>query len=48
MKNRVLGRTGLSVSEIGLGSEAFVNQDDAFAQELINAALKAGVNYFDL
>ncbi|NBI16760.1 aldo/keto reductase [Neglecta sp. X4] len=48
MKNRILGRTGLSVSEIGLGSEAFVNQDDAFAQELINAALKAGVNYFDL
>ena len=48
MKNRILGRTGLSVSEIGLGSEAFVNQDDAFAQELINAAIKAGVNYFDL
>lgn len=48
MHYRTLGRTGLKVSEVGLGSEAFVNQDDVFAQNLIRAALEAGVNYFDL
>lgn len=48
MDYRTLGRTGLQVSVIGLGSEAFVNKGDAFAQEMIDAALEAGVNYFDL
>lgn len=48
MNYRTLGRTGIRVSEIGLGSEAFVNHDDAFAQELFDTALKAGINYFDL
>lgn len=48
MNYRTLGRTGLKVSEIGLGSEAFVNQNDAFSQKLIDAAIDAGVNYFDL
>lgn len=48
MNYRTLGRTGLQVSEIGLGSEGFVNQDDAHNQKLINAAMDAGVNYFDL
>lgn len=48
MKYRTLGRTGLRVSEVGLGSEVFVNHDDDFAQDLIEAALGAGVNYFDL
>lgn len=48
MNYRTLGRTGIKVSEIGLGSEVFVNKEDAFAQEVINAAIDAGVNYFDL
>ena len=48
MNYRKLGRTGIRVSEIGLGSEAFVNRDDGFAQELFDTALQAGVNYFDL
>lgn len=48
MNYRQLGRTGIRVSEIGLGSEAFVNRDDGFAQELFDTALQAGVNYFDL
>lgn len=48
MNYRTLGRTGIRVSEIGLGSEAFVNHDDGFAQELFEAALGAGINYFDL
>ena len=48
MNYRTLGRTGLTVSEIGLGSEAFVNQSVEYGVELIGAALGAGVNYFDL
>lgn len=48
MNYRTLGRTGIKVSEIGLGSEAFVGKDDAFAQALFDTALQAGINYFDL
>lgn len=48
MNYRILGRTGLKVSEVGLGSEAFVGKDDGFAQMLLDTALQAGINYFDL
>ena len=48
MNYRTLGRTGIKVSEIGLGSEAFVNQTVEYGVDLINAAIDAGVNYFDL
>lgn len=48
MKYRTLGRTGIRVSEVGLGSEAFVNQNEAFAQALFDTALEAGINFFDL
>ncbi|WP_300685042.1 aldo/keto reductase [Acutalibacter sp. 1XD8-36] len=48
MNYRTLGRTGLTVSEIGLGSEAFVKQTVEDGVALVNAAIDAGVNYFDL
>lgn len=48
MNYRTLGRTGLTVSEIGLGSEAFVKQTVEDGVALVNAAIGAGVNYFDL
>jgi len=48
MQYRVLGRTGLRVSEIALGCEGFVLQDDSFAEELFRAAFAAGVNCMDL
>lgn len=48
MNYRTLGRTGIRVGEIGLGSEAFVNQTVEYGVELIDAAIAAGVNYFDL
>ena len=48
MKYRVLGKTGLEVSEIGLGCEGFVLTDDSFAEEIFRIALEAGVNCMDL
>ena len=48
MNYRILGRTGLKVSEIGLGSEAFVGHDTVYGTDLVQQALDAGVNYFDL
>lgn len=44
---RKLGRTGLNVSEIGLGCEGFV-QNPALAQDFVDAAEQAGANYIDL
>jgi predicted aldo/keto reductase-like oxidoreductase len=48
VKYRTLGRTGLSVSEIGLGTEFLLGlpQDDAVA--VIHAALDRGINYIDM
>ncbi len=48
MNYRPLGRTGLSVSEIGLGCEAIMELDTAAAVEMLHAAVEAGVNFFDL
>ena len=48
MHYRTLGRTGLSVSEIGLGSEAFVEHTGEEGAALLSAAIDAGINYFDL
>ncbi len=48
MKHRTLGRAGLSVSEIGLGTEFLLGlpQDEAVA--VIHAALDRGINYVDM
>lgn len=48
MNYRTLGRTGIKVSEIGSGSEAFVDKNEDFALELFETALSAGINFFDL
>lgn len=48
MQYRTLGRTGLRVSEIGLGCEGFNEQDQAFTSEMFQIALAAGVNCMDL
>ena len=48
MTYRELGRTGLNVSEIGLGCEGFAGKDDAFTNEIFKIALEHGVNCMDL
>ncbi|MDD4889442.1 MAG: aldo/keto reductase family protein [Phycisphaerae bacterium] len=49
MNYRVLGQTGLRISEIGLGSWTTygANVDDDTANACIKAAFDAGINFFD-
>ena len=50
MAERKLGRTGISVSEVGCGGFQFTGEFGVPKQEalaIIQAALEAGVNYFD-
>jgi aryl-alcohol dehydrogenase-like predicted oxidoreductase len=48
MESRVLGRSGLRVSAIGLGCNPFGNEvDAATARRIVDAALDLGVTYFD-
>jgi len=47
MQYRTLGRTGLSVSEIGLGCEGFAKHPERIG-EILTAAEAAGVNIIDL
>lgn len=45
---RELGKTGLKVSEIGMGCEGFGEERCAMTMKLFDAAEASGVNYFDL
>ena len=48
MKIKNLGRTGLKVSEVCLGTMTFANQcDEAASFEIMDVANAAGVNFFD-
>jgi aryl-alcohol dehydrogenase-like predicted oxidoreductase len=49
LPQRLLGRTGVMVSILGLGGAWEVGEcvDKAFVEELLNAALDGGINYFD-
>lgn len=48
MKYRELGRTGLKVSEIGIGTEYLVKANKAVIKDVVSAAVEAGCNYFDV
>ena len=48
MRKRILGRTGLEVSEIGLGGVAFSWLDKSECESLIDYCLDRGVNYLDV
>jgi aryl-alcohol dehydrogenase-like predicted oxidoreductase len=48
MKMRALGPSGLQVSELGLGCNNFGRRiDEAGTRAVIDAALEAGINFFD-
>lgn len=47
MKYRKLGRTGLEISEIGMGLEHLLDKEESVIIETINAAVKGGVTYLD-
>lgn len=48
MKYRTLGRTGIQVSEIGLGCEGFIEEDGLMTHKLIDIAAENGINYIDV
>lgn len=48
MEYRILGRTRLQVSEIGLGCEGFNGRSMEFTRELFEYAISQGVNCMDL
>jgi predicted aldo/keto reductase-like oxidoreductase len=47
MKYRKLGKTGLEVSEIGMGLEHLLDKEETVVVDTIKAAVNGGVNYFD-
>jgi uncharacterized protein len=48
MKYRALGRTGIEVSAISLGTEYLLDWPREHVTAVVEAALRCGVNYFDL
>lgn len=47
MRKRVLGRTGLEVSEVGFGGIPIQRVGEAMTQQLLDASLEAGINFID-
>ena len=48
MQYRILGRTGMKVSEISLGCEHLQGKDYTIVKTVIDAALDNGINYMDV
>lgn len=48
MEYRILGRTGMKVSAIGIGGEGFENKSYRDCEAIIDCAFKAGINFMDL
>ena len=48
MKYNALGKTGLLVSEVGLGCEFLQGKSEAVVREVLDAALAKGVNIIDV
>lgn len=47
MKYRLLGKTGIEISELGFGCMSLGRNTEKDSMELIHKAVDAGVNYFD-
>jgi len=47
LQYRELGRTGIKVSEIGIGGEGFENKSYSECESIIDCALNNGINFFD-
>lgn len=48
MEYRILGRTGIKVSAIGIGGEGFENKSYEDCEAIIDCAIKEGINFIDL
>jgi uncharacterized protein len=48
MQYRAFGKTGLSVSEVSLGTEYLMDQPRDIVTSVVRAAIDAGVNYMDV
>ncbi len=48
MKYRLLGNTGLRVSEVALGCEGAINAPFSLVKELVDAAIAGGMNFLDI
>ncbi|SDF37791.1 aldo/keto reductase [Sporomusa acidovorans] len=48
MEYRVLGRTGIKVSAIGIGGGGFENKSYVACEEMLDCAIKEGINFFDI
>lgn len=48
MEYRILGRTGIKVSAIGIGGEGFENKSYEKCEEIIDCAINEGINFIDI
>jgi len=48
MEYRILGRTGIKVSAIGIGGEGFENKNYENCEAIIDCAMKEGINFIDI
>ena len=45
MEQRILGRTGIHVSAVGMGCEGFEGKSEAASRELLDFAIKKGIHF---
>ena len=48
MEYRTLGRRGIKVSAVGIGGEGFENKSYEQCQEILDAAMREGINFIDI
>lgn len=48
LEYRILGRTGIKVSAIGIGGEGFENKSYEDCKAIIDCAIKEGINFIDI